>query len=177
MEKGKFKVDIFSQSSIQQLQKKLQAYNNSLQHKAEILAKTLADKGVDIAQVKIADLDAIFTGELLTSIHTQYIGSFKGGAIFSIVTDSDHAMFVEFGTGQKGKDTPYPYSLPSGVSWDYATGKTIRKNAVTGKYYWFYPGNDGKWHYTEGMPARPFMHDTSIELLGIIVKTAKEIFK
>lgn len=172
----KFKVDIFSQSSIKQLQRDLEKYNNSLEYKARLLAATLAEKGVEIARVRIADLDAIFTGELLSSIHTQYGGSFKGGAIFSIVSDSDHAMFVEFGTGQIGKESPYPYPLPNGVSWDYATGKTIRQNAVTGRYYWFYPGDDGQWHYTEGMPARPFMHDTSIELMNIIVKTAKEIF-
>ena len=89
---------------------------------------------------------------------------------------TDHALFVEFGTGQRGLDTPYPHPLPKGVSWDYATGKTIRKNAVTGRYYWFYPGQDGLWHYTEGMPARPFMFQTSLELQKIVVEVAEEIF-
>ena len=61
-------------------------------------------------------------------------------AIFAVVAGTDHALFCEFGTGQRGLDTPYPHPLPKGVSWDYATGKTIRKNAVTGRYYWFYQG-------------------------------------
>ena len=94
-----------------------------------------------------------------------------------MVAGTDHALFVEFGTGQRGLDTPYPHPLPNGVSWDYATGKTIRKNAVTGRYYWFYPGQDGLWHYTEGMPSRPFMFSTSLELQKIVVQAAEEIFR
>jgi hypothetical protein len=176
MSKKTLKCDILSQSSIAQLQKELLNYKNSIEYKARLLAETLAERGVEIARVQIADLDAIFTGELLQSIHSEYVGSQKGGAIFAVVTDIEHACFVEFGTGQRGLDVPYPHKLPDGVSWNYATGKTIKKNAVTGHYYWFYPGDDGKWHYTEGMPSRPFMHNTSSQLRSIVEKTAKEIF-
>lgn len=170
------KVDIMSISSIKQLERELKQYRDSLKHKAEILAKTLAEKGVDIARVQVADLKAIFTGELISSIHTEYKGLTKAGAIFAIVADSEHAVFVEFGTGQKGKDTPYPHPLPEGVEWEYGDGETVRKNPVTGAYYWFYPGQDGKYHYTEGMPSRPFMYNTSMELYAMIAQTAKEIF-
>jgi len=82
---------------------------------------------------------------------------------------------VEFGTGQIGLDKPYPYKLPDGVSWNYATGKTIRQNAL-GRYYWFYPGDDGKWHYTEGMPARPFMYETANDLKQKVEEVAKRVF-
>lgn len=170
-------VDIMKSNGISDLHKLLNQYTNSLEYKTRLFAERLAEKGVEIARIKIVDLDAVFTGELLSSIHDEYITSYKGGAIFSIVADSSHAMFVEFGTGQLGKDSPYPYKLPDGISWNYATGKTIRQNPITGRYYWFYPGKDGKWHYTEGMPARPFMYETSMELLNVIVKTAKGIFK
>lgn len=165
-----------SVSSIRQLQKDLIRYQEHLTNKAAQLAKRLSELGVDIAQVQIADLDAIFTGELIASIHSEYKDSTKYRAIFAVVADSSHAVFVEFGTGQRGEDKPYPYPLPEGVSWDYNVGKTIRQNAVTGRYYWFYPGQDGKWHYTEGMPARPFMYLTSMELIREVPKIAKEIF-
>ena len=170
-------VDIMKFNGISDLHKLLEQYTNSLEYKTRLFAERLAEKGVEIARLNIANLDAIFTSDLISSVHKEYISSFKGGVIFAIVTDSKHAMFVEFGTGQRGKDKPYPYKLPDGVSWDYAVGKTIRQNPITGHYYWFYPGRDGKWHYTEGMPARPFMHNTSMEMLNIIVKTAKDIFK
>ena len=169
--------DIMKSNGISDLHKLLDQYMNSLEYKTRLFTERLAEKGVEIARLNIANLDAIFTSDLISSVHKEYISSFKGGVIFAIVTDSKHAMFVEFGTGQTGKDNPYPYKLPDGVSWDYAVGKTIRQNPITGHYYWFYPGRDGKWHYTEGMPARPFMHNTSVEMLNIIVKTAKDIFK
>lgn len=175
MSKKPLKADL-SISSIRQLQKDLIRYQEYLANKAAHLAKRLSELGVDIAQVQIADLDAIFTGELIASIHSKYKDSTKYGAIFAVVADSSHACFVEFGTGQRGEDKPYPYPLPEGVSWDYNVGKTIRQNAKTGRYYWFYPGQDGQWHYTEGMPARPFLHNTSMELFREIPKIAKEIF-
>lgn len=176
MAKKTLKADL-SISSIRQLQKDLIRYQEYLTNKAAQLAKRLSELGVDIAQVQIADLDAIFTGELIASIHSEYKDSTKYGAIFAVVADSSHAVFVEFGTGQRGEDKPYPYPLPEGVSWDYNVGKTIRQNPVTGRYFWFYPGQDGKWHYTEGMPARPFLYNTSMELIREVPKIAKEIFK
>lgn len=80
-------------------------------------------KGVEIARVQIADLDAIFTSELISSIHSEYKGSTKGGGIWAVVAGTDHAMFVEFGTGTVGQQNPYPGKLPDGVSWQYASGK------------------------------------------------------
>lgn len=163
-------------SEIRQLQKDLMRYQEYLTNKAAQLAKRLSEIGVDIAQVQIADLDAIFTGELIASIHSEFKDSTKHGAIFAIVADSSHAIFVELGSGWRGQNTPYPYPLPEGISWDYNTGKTIRYNAKKGTYYWFYPEKDGLWHYTEGMPARPFMYLTSLELQKEVVKIAKEVF-
>ena len=163
-------------SSIRNLQKELEKYRDSLTYKTRLLAEKLSERGVEIARVQIADLDAIFTGKLIQSLHSEYKGSAPYGAIFAVVTDSKHCAFVEFGTGQRGEDKPYPYPLPEGVSWDYNVGNTIRQNTVTGRYYWFYPGQDGKWHYTEGMPARPFLYNTSMELIREVPKIAKEVF-
>lgn len=167
--------DILSQSSIKQLQRDLEKYRDSLEYKAKALAETLSERGVEIARVQIADLDAIFTGELIQSIHSEYVTSQKGGAVFAVVADSGHAVFVEFGTGVVGQRSPYPYEFPEGVSWQYASGKTIRR-LKDGRYGWFYQDKDGNWWFTEGMPSRPFMHNTATELYQIIAKTAKEIF-
>lgn len=175
MEKKTFRADL-SLQSIRKLQSDLQKYSDNLAFKCRELAEKLAERGVEVARVQIADLDAIFTGELIQSLHTEYKDSSKYGAAFAVVTDSDHAAFCEFGTGSRGEDKPYPYPLPEGVSWDYNVGKTISYNAKKGTYYWFYPGNDGLWHYTEGMPSRPFLYLTSLELQKEIVKTAKEVF-
>lgn len=175
MTKKIFKADL-SISSIRNLQRELEKYRDSLTYKCRLFAEKLSECGVEIARVQIADLDAIFTGELIQSLHNEYKGSTQYGAIFAVVTDSEHCAYVEFGTGQRGEDRPYPYPLPEGVSWDYNVGQTIRQNPITGRYFWFYPGQDGLWHYTEGMPSRPFMYLTSMELIKEVPKIAKEIF-
>lgn len=163
-----------SQKSIQNAIKELKSYQNSLEYKCRLLAEKLAEKGVEIARVQVADLDAIFTGELIQSIHSEYQGSVKGGAIFSVVADSKHAVFVELGTGIVGQESPYIGELPEGVTWEYASGKTIRQLA-DGRYGWFYNKN-GQWYFTEGMPSRPFMYYTAVELKEEILTTAKEVF-
>lgn len=175
MAKKTIKLDCFSQSSIQNAIKALQSYQDSLTYKCQLLADKLAEKGVEIARVQIADLDAIFTSELLQSVHSEYRGSIKGGGVWAVVVDSKHAAFVEFGTGVIGKANPYKGTLPEGVDWQYASGKTIRQLA-DGRYGWFYKGKDGNWYFTEGMPSRPFMYNTANELRSIIVSTAKEVF-
>jgi hypothetical protein len=173
--KRKFKTDL-SVNGINNLKKEMINYrDNILQQKLLLLTKILAEKGVIIAQANVARLDAIFTGELMGSIHPLNGGSGNNTAIFFIVADSEHAAFVEFGTGQMGMEAPYPYPLPPGADWEYNTGKTIFEISP-GQYGWFYPGNDGRWYFTQGMPARPFMMETALELMMLVEKTAKEVF-
>lgn len=169
-------MNCLSQSSIQNAIKQLRDYQNSLTYKCQMVAQKLAEKGVEIARVQIADLDAVFTSELLSSIHSEYEGSTKSGGVWAVVAGTDHALMVEFGTGIVGKQSPYPGKLPDGVTWNYASGKTIRRLA-DGRYGWFYPGDDGNWYFTEGMPSRPFMYYTSLQLMKLVEKTVKEVFK
>lgn len=174
MEKRVFKTDL-SVKSIEELKKQLIDYrDNALQAKTKELARRLAEKGVEIAKANVTKLDAVFTGELMNSIHEKDGGSTKTYAIFYIVADSEHAAFVEFGTGQIGEEAPYPYPLPEGVKWEYNSGKTIFEISP-GQYGWFYQKN-GEWYFTQGMPSRPFMYETSLELYDIVLQTAKEVF-
>ena len=68
----------------------------------------------------------------------------------------------------------YPYPFPEGVEWNYNTGKTIFE-IENGQYGWFYPAEDGTWRFTQGMPSRPFMYETAVELMTEIAKTEKEV--
>lgn len=171
----KYKTDL-SIKGIEQLKKELLNYKNAeLRQKVNTLVMLLAEQGVLIAQANITSYDAIFTGELLSSISAKNGGGTNGTAIFYIVADSRHAVFVEFGTGQIGAEAPYPYPLPPGVDWEYNSGKTIFEISP-GQYGWFYPKGD-KWYFTQGMPSRPFMYETAMELQELILKTAREVFK
>lgn len=169
-------INLFDQKSIQAAVKALRDYENSLEYKCRLLAETLAEKGVEIARVQIADLDAIFTSELLQSIHAEYVGSVKGGGVWAVVAGTDHAAFVEFGTlGSMGGKKEYPYPLPEGVQWNYGSGSHIMQ-LKSGQYGWFYKGDDGKVYWCEGMDSRPFMYLTGIELEKDVVKAALEVF-
>lgn len=167
-------IDIMSKRSIDAAIKQLEQYTNSVEYKAKLLAEKLSERGVEIARVQIAELDAIFRSELISSLHNAYEGSFKGGAVYAVIAGSDHAFFVEFGTGVVGKQSPYKGKLPDGVTWEYATGKTIHQLA-DGRIGWFFP-LDGEWYFTEGMPSRPFMYNTANELRKIVKEVAQEVF-
>lgn len=175
MAKKRFTADIFSKSSIEKLKRDLQTYRAELLEKTEILCKRLAEIGVDIAKAQITTLDAVFTGELKTSITYNRTSSDKNRVVFVIVADNEHAVFVEFGTGMVGKQSPYPVPFPNDIDWKYASGEHIIQ-LKDGRYGWFY-NRDGRWYFTEGMPSRPFMHNTSLEVQGQIVKIAKEVFQ
>ena len=114
----KISINIMSNKSIQNAVKEVESYAYELTDKCNELAKKLAQVGVQTAKMKVAQYDAVYTGELLSSIN--YV--------------NNH--------GEKG---------------------------------WFY-FRDGEWHWTKGMPSRPFMYETSIELAEKIVEVAKEVF-
>lgn len=177
MAKKTLKADL-SVSSIRNLQRELEKYRDSLTYKARLIAERLSERGVEIARVQIADLDAIFTGELIQSLHSEYKESTQYGAIFAVVADSSHAVFVEFGTlGSMGGKKEYPYPLPEGIQWNYGNGSHIIQNSK-GEYGWFYKGDDGKVYWCSGMDSRPFMYNTALQLRNkkLIEETAMEIF-
>ena len=175
MARRKFVAEL-SVKGINQLKADLIDYkDNILRQKIQLLTERLANKGVEIAKSNIVNYDAVFTKELLENIVAKQGTSTKNNAIFYIVADSKHAIFVEFGTGQLGKEGGYPYPFPNNVDWKYNSGKTIIEIS-DGQYGWYYPANDGNWYFTQGMPSRPFMYETSLELMTLVVKTAKEVF-
>lgn len=160
-----------SASSVNDAIKELESYKQDLERKCNELTEKLAEKGVEIARAQIISLDAVFNGDLLASIHSES----RESNIWAVVADDESAAFVEFGTGTVGAASPYTGQLPEGVSWAYASGKKIRQFA-NGKVGWIYPGDDGNYYFTEGMPSRPFMYNTANELQEKVVDVAREVF-
>ena len=170
MAKKRISFNALDSQSVNEAIKELDQYINDFNSKFQEFMESLSEKGVVIAKARIVTLDAVFTGDLLKSIHYEK----RNGGVFVIKTDNEHAAFVEFGTGQMGEEGPYPYPFPEGVSWDYNSGSTIFE-IEDGQYGWFYPTEDG-WRFTQGMPSRPFMYEASLDLESIINETAKEVF-
>ena len=187
MAKTKVKLSLFNLDSIDEAIDQLNKYKNSLDKKIERFLERLAEEGVEIAKSKVQKYHAVFTTDLLNQIHLEH----RDGCFF-VVSDSEHTAFVEFGTGQWGRDHPYKGEFPDmGADWnytDYLTGEHIQYaeedllwgdwTIPAGSYFWFYFGMDRRWHVTQGMPSRPFMFDTAMELRKerTIRRIAKEVF-
>lgn len=121
------------------------------------LIEKLTDQGVSIAKMQVASLDAVDTGELENSIFGYYDAEMRIGFI---VAGALHAFYVEYGTGPMGMDNPHPQAAEAG--WHYMVGETIHENLEHPDWGvgWYYPGDDGQKHWTQGQPSRPFMLNT-----------------
>lgn len=172
--KRTYKTDL-SRSGIDNLIKQLKDYkDNVLPDKIRQISERLANEGVLVAKVQIQKYNAIFTSELINSITSKPSAQTKTRSVFYVVADSEHAVFVEFGTGQIGAEAPYPYPMPPGFDWEYNVGQTIFE-VSPGQYGWFYQ-RDGQTYFTQGMPARPFMYETAMDLYTKVVAIVTDVF-
>lgn len=165
MAKYTFKSDL-SERGLKKLKKDLVAYQIELAKKVDLFTKELALEGVYIARNKIGEKDAVFTSELLNSMNLRKGDVIHDGSQWVIYTDCEWAQYVEYGTGIVGLQNQHPqYDI---VGWRYDKNEH-------GESGWFY-FRDGEWHWTKGMPSRPFMYETALELPEKVNRIAKEVF-
>jgi hypothetical protein len=152
-----------NEDSIAQALKGVKAYQKKVESIADKLTHALTEQGVSLAQLNASYMNIYDTGELMRGIESQYKG--KVGFVVSTAT---HSIFCEFGTGIVGAENPHPEVAIAG--WRYDVNNH-------GELGWWYPGRDGKYHWTKGMPSRPFMYDTAQMLRQMVVPLAKEAIK
>lgn len=157
-----------SAKGFRNIAKQIHEYRNDLTEKCKEFARQLAEEGVAIAQLKILSFDAVMTGELLDSMELEPGDIISCGSSYYIYTNCSWASFVEFGTGIVGSENPHPDT--GVVGWKYDTNEH-------GENGWFYYKN-GEWHWTKGMPSRPFMYETAQELkdMDTILHIARRVF-
>ena len=127
------------------------------------LIERLAQDGANIARAQVMMLGAVYTGNLLNSIEGYYDEASHVGIIRA---NSPHAVYVEYGTGIAGNANPHPD--PKGWIYDI--------NGHGGDGWVYLNPNDGMYHLTAGMAARPFMHNTLMELEALCQRIAREVF-
>ncbi len=166
-------VNLNEKNSVRKAIKELKRYKKDVENKTRLLVQRLTDEGANIARVKIVNMGAYYSGELLSGVNGYYSPSLNAG--FVKVT-SDHAAFVEFGTGVVGQNNPHNNGeYLAKASWEYASGTKIF-TTQSGKVGWIYPTDDGGFRFTEGMESRPFMYETALELKSKCEQMAKEVF-
>lgn len=166
-------IDLKKDNSVKNAIKELKRYKKRVEDRTRKLVQRLTDEGAEIARIKIVNLGAYYSGELLSGVDGYYSPSLNVG--FVRVT-SDHVAFVEFGTGVVGQNNPHKNGeYLSKASWSYASGAKIF-TTQDGRVGWIYPTDDGGFRFTEGMPSRPFMYETALELQNNFRRIAKEVF-
>lgn len=169
----KIKIDLNQSGSLDKGISKLQEYKKRVEDNTKLLVQRLTDEGAEIARVKIVGLGAHYSGALLSGVDGYYSPTLNAG--FVKVT-SDHVAFVEFGTGVVGQNSPHKNGeYLSKAAWSYASGTKIF-TTQDGRVGWIYPTDDGGFRFTEGMPSRPFMYETALELQRKFPQIAKEVF-
>ena len=141
----------------------LKRFKREFLEKCNKLVQALTDYGVEVAKLEVAQLDAVYTGELMNSIEGYYsatsnVGIIRAGAYY--------AAYVEFGTGVVGSQSPHPN--PEGWQYD------VNNHGDEGWVY--YDDESGKFRWTKGFKSRPFMYNTARQLEKECAKIAKEVF-
>lgn len=141
----------------------LKVFKREFLRKCESLIEALTDYGVEVAKVEVAQLDAVYTGELMNSIVGYYsptynVGIIKAGAYY--------AAYVEFGTGVVGSKSPHPN--PQGWQYD------VNNHGDEGWVY--YDEDSGGFRRTRGFKSRPFMHNTARDIEKNCERIVREVF-
>ncbi len=165
-----------SLKEVQAAKELVEIYRVELALKLNELIGALTDRGAEIAKITVQELKAFRTGALENSIGGYFSPSTGVGIIYA---NSPYAVYVEFGTGIKGKESDkHPKSNEFGWQHD------INEHGEAG---WWYPTNDpnliryttpdgNTFGWTKGMPARPFMYETARRLESECAMIAKEVF-
>ena len=167
------KVDLNQDGGIKNAIKELRKYKRKIEKNTRLLVQKLTDDGANVARIKIVNMGAYYSGDLLSGVDGYYSPSLNAG--FVRVT-SDHVAFVEFGTGVVGQRNSHKNGeYLSKAAWQYASGAKIF-TTQDGRVGWIYPTDDGGFRFTEGMPSRPFMYETALELQSKFNQMAKAVF-
>lgn len=158
--------------SINAAVKELEKYKANVGKLAEEITHDLTRNGAELARQNASYMNIYDSGELMNGIKAEYTGGF--GVEYAkgyVHSTAPHSAFCEFGTGIVGADNPHPEPLPG---WRYDENNHGEKG-------WWYMGEDGNWHWTKGMPSRPYMYDTAHKLREVAkyaaVDAAKKVLK
>lgn len=120
-----------SNAGLRDAERQIQEYKATLNQKAQELARSLAQKGIDVATVKFAN--AQYAGDNDVTVEHDPVQTPNG---FAIVARGKAVAFIEFGTGVS--HSAYGGELPAGVGEHGTYGKGNGQHKR-----WYYYGESG----------------------------------
>ena len=118
-----------SDAGLRDAERQIQEYKATLNKKAQEFAKSLADKGLDVAKVRFANAE--YAGRNDVSCRVE-----QNGSTCTIIAEGKAVAFIEFGTG--AHHNGYGGELPPGVGAHGSYGKGQGANRR-----WYYYGESG----------------------------------
>lgn len=154
-----------SAAGLERAARELNRYAKDLERKVEQLLDRMTKEGEKYACRELVHVD---TGETLNSI----MGYREGN--YGIIKVGGNAIWIEFGTGVYAPgQTDHPKAAELGMLPHGEYGKKHGSNPNG----WYYPGLDGKWYHTMGIPSNRFMYRTAWMLRNRYKQMASEVFK
>lgn len=148
--------------SISQAISSLKEYKKTLKYKQAALMKELGEHGFEVMVREIDSYPMPYSkDDLINSVSYECTGR-----TVTIYNASDHALFVEFGTGIVGSRSPHPHDT---IGYHY----DVNNHGDDGWYY----RDEGEWQWTKGMPSRPFAHGTYETLRAELIDIVKKVFQ
>ena len=166
-------INVFDKNSFKQAIAEVESLERQLREGLNELCRKLLDEGVDVAKMQLMSFPAVDTGALMASIGHGAFDPASGTGI--IYAGAYYAFFVEYGTGMRGAANPHPGASGSDFAVLGRDGSRTYERYNSDKPGWYYVGDDGKWHYTEGMPSRPFMFNTLMTLADKAAEMGGEV--
>lgn len=164
-----------SDAGIRDAERQIREYETTLNKKAQEFAKSLADKGLDVAKVRFANAE--YAGSNDVSCRVE-----QNGNICTIIAEGKSVAFIEFGTG--AHHNGYGSELPPGVGAHGSYGKG--HGAQRRWYYYGEAGNagtpvkqvDGKGqlNYTSGNEPAMAMWGAVEEIASQVEATWREVW-
>ena len=150
------KINVFDIASIEKAISSVKQTKQAMKGISREVMQELVDLGVE----KAKQLCPLYSGETYDSI-TGYVTEDGKGVIVA----GGNAAWIEFGTGIKGANEPYPGDpkmMKGATPYNgYMSGDQIYE-PKDGRIGWnYYDEKAGKWSFKEGMPSRPFMWETA----------------
>ena len=149
--------------------KELDKFERHLLDACDKLIDQLSDLGVETARMYLYVETDGWTQHLEDSIHKEPVD--KRYHVGRVRTDCPYAAFVEFGTGIRG-------AIGAAVTEDTFPRYGYKPDGMGHGFegWWYFNPNDGKVHWTQGEPPKPFMYTAYMRVRSEAGKVAETTF-
>lgn len=160
-----------SAKGINELIKKLEAYNSQLNDKNEVFVKRLAEIGLPVIDSKISEAE----GDSDKS-HYAYIkiNRYQDYSEARLIVEGKDLLFIEFGAGVHYNTAAGTSPHPKGEELGYTIGSYGKGHGS--QDHWYYTGENGTSMVSYGTQATMPVYSAYAEIRRKIITIAKEVF-